>query len=441
MLRDKFSAFFPFTILLLNLCGLQSWAQQVPNYRRTAMGMLDAVSKDVQKYYYDPKFHGVDWRAEVRDTKAKIKTSDSINQGMEHIAQALQSLHDSHTSFLPPFRDFICDYDFRMEMIGDHCYVSSVRPGSDAEGRGVMPGDEVMALEGFQPNRDILGIMEYRYNLLRPQTSLQLALRSPQGRERQVEVKAKWKQLQHIRYVTVVNFLDVIREVQNQAHPVERLRWTDLGNDVVILRLPIFAFEQSLVDDLLGKARNHRAIILDLRGNPGGTMDSLRWLVGGMFDKDVKIADRVGRQKYERQLANARSREVFGGKLVVLVDSRSASAAEVFARLVQLEKRGVVIGDRSSGSVMQAKIHPHMLHTDRNQFIVLGAEITEANLVMADGKSLEHVGVTPDELLLPTAADLAAGRDPVLARAAALVGAKLTPEQAGKMFPYEWPHE
>jgi len=46
--------------------------------------------------------------------------------------------------------------------------------------------------------------------------------------------------------------------------------------------------------------------------------------------------------------------------------------------------------------------------------------------------------VTPDELLLPTAADLAAKRDPVLARAAALVGVKLDPERAGSMFPIEW---
>jgi C-terminal processing protease CtpA/Prc len=105
------------------------------------------------------------------------------------------------------------------------------------------------------------------------------------------------------------------------------------------------------------------------------------------------------------------------------------------ARIVQLEKRGVVIGDRTAG-VMQSLGFRHFLGEDSGVFY--GANITNADVIMTDGKSLERVGVTPDELLLQTAADLAAGRDPVLARAAAIAGFELPPDKAGAMFPIEW---
>ena len=64
--------------------------------------------------------------------------------------------------------------------------------------------------------------------------------------------------------------------------------------------------------------------------------------------------------------------------------------------------------------------------------------VTDADIVMPDGRSLEGAGVVPDETLLPTGADLAAGRDPVLARAAALAGIELDPLAAGALFPFEW---
>jgi carboxyl-terminal processing protease len=186
------------------------------------------------------------------------------------------------------------------------------------------------------------------------------------------------------------------------------------------------------MDALIGKARKHKALIVDLRGNAGGSEDTLEYLLGGVFDKEIKLGDLLRRD--ERKPISVKTHgHPFAGKLVVLVDSGSASAAELFARVVQIEKRGVVLGDSSAGTVMRAKFYSY----DTG----VGAEITDADIIMADGKSLEHVGVTPDEVVLPTVADLAEGRDPVLAHAAEALGVKLSPEAAGKMFPFEWPPE
>ena len=140
-------------------------------------------------------------------------------------------------------------------------------------------------------------------------------------------------------------------------------------------------------------------------------------------------------------IAKTRGKKAFDGKLIVLIDSKSASASELFARVVQLDKRGTVLGDRSAGAVREGKMFIHAEELNRTNVTQYGTMITVADLIMTDGKSLEHAGVMPDERILPTPADIAAGRDPVVARAAELAGVKLTPEEAGKVFPFQWRKE
>ena len=152
----------------------------------------------------------------------------------------------------------------------------------------------------------------------------------------------------------------------------------------------------------------------------------------------MKIADRIGRKENKPEIAKA-AHNPFIGNLIVLVDSQSASAAELFARVVQIEKRGVVLGDHTSGSVMESKHYEEKMGADTVVFY--GVSVTEEDLIMTDGKSLEHTGVTPDQVLLPSPEALAHGRDPVLAHAVELLGIKLTSEDAGKVFPFEWPPE
>jgi len=165
-------------------------------------------------------------------------------------------------------------------------------------------------------------------------------------------------------------------------------------------------------------------------------VDTLKRLIGDMFEKDVKIADLVERKDKKVEMADGAGGAAFTGKLIVLVDSRSASASEMFARVMQLEKRGIVLGDQTSGSVMESK--HYIGRSGADTVVFYGVSVTIADVIMSDGKSLEHVGVTPDEMMLPSASAMAAGKDPVLAHAAELAGVKLTAEEAGKLFPYEW---
>jgi carboxyl-terminal processing protease len=406
------------------------------NDRDSAQDMLRVVGNDVRKHYYDPTFHGINWDANLQQAQAKIGKADSNGRAFSEIAAALDILNDSHTFFLPPQRAMRHEYGWLRQMIGDHCFVTRVRPGSDADAKGVKPGDEVLSINGFAPSRDNFWKMDYVYNVLRPQPGLRIELKDPAGAQRQADVMAKITETKRVMDLTGESgdVWDIVREGETSGHLMDA-RSVTFGDDLLIVKFPIFFFTPSVIDDLLGRMRKHKAVVLDLRGNPGGSVEVLKQFLGGVFENEIKIGDRVGRDVH-KPMVTKKPHDPFTGKLVVLVDSRSASAAELFARVVQLEKRGVVMGDHSSGSVMEAKRYPNHLGTETMVFY--GASITDADIIMSDGKSLEHTGVSPDEVALPTAADMAANRDPVLAQAAQSLGVKITPEKAGTLFPYEW---
>jgi C-terminal processing protease CtpA/Prc len=431
---------FAVITLLVALC----WPQQpqISNLDRgRAQDMLQTIAGEVRKHYYDPKFHGVDWNAKVAEAKQKIEKTTSMNMAMSHIAATLDTLNDSHTFFLPPRHSYRHEYGLQYQIVGERCFVSRIRPKSGAEAKGVKPGDEILTVNTYNVNRDDLWKVQYVFSILRPQPTLQLELRDPSGAQRQVEVEAKIREGKKVTDLTWENgnnnIFDLIREGETEEH-LMRARSREYGDALMVLRIPEFNFSAVEIGDMIGKARKHQGLIVDLRGNLGGSVDTLRYLLGGVFEKEVKIANRVGRKETKPEVAKP-LHNPFTGKIVVLVDSESASASELFARIMQLEKRGIVVGDHSSGSVMEAKHYSEQSGADIAMFY--GASITEWDLIMTDGKSLEHTGVTPDETVLPTAQDIATGRDPVLAHAAELLGVKISAEDAGKMFPYEWPPE
>jgi carboxyl-terminal processing protease len=409
------------------------------NDRENGLQMLRAVREDLKKYYYDPTVRGLDLDARFKAAEERVRQAKSNGEVMGVIAQLLIELNDSHTAFVPPRRAARVEYGWQMKPVGEDCYVSAVRPGSDAETQGLKVGDRVVSLDGRPLQRDKVWLAKYLYYSLRPQPGMRLVVQKPDGTQRQSDVRAKLTE-----YRKVLNFSgddngqDIWNEMRDEQDEdrLHRHRYAELGDDVLVWKMPQFDLDEGEVGAAVGKFRGKRALILDLRGNPGGYVKTLEWVAGYFFDHDLKVADLKGRKEMKPQVAKTHGGGGFKGRLVVLIDAESSSAAEIFARLVQLEKRGTVVGDRSSGMVMQSRYYDHQIGIEK--VIYYGTSVTNADVIMSDGKSLERVGVTPDELLLPTAADMAAGRDPVLARAAALVGAKLDAEKAGALFPVEW---
>jgi C-terminal processing protease CtpA/Prc len=403
-----------------------------PYDRSGAREMLDSAKDDIKKNYYDAGFRGIDLDAQFKAAEEKLKQATNRDQLMVAVGQTLLDFNDSHTFFLPPARAAKIEYGWTMQMVGDTAYVKAVKPKSDAEAKGLKPGDRILAVDGYKPGRESMWKMYYRYYGLMPARSIKLTLQSPaDSQPREVEVMAKVEQGQVVTQLQEL-FVRYLREEWDLYHD----RFYESGNDLMVWQMPTFGISEAHVDAMMGRARKFKTLIVDLRGNGGGYQDALLRFVGYFFDHDVQVAVPKGRKESKPLIAKTRGGDGFKGRVIVLVDSDSASASELFARVIQLEKRGTIIGDKSAGAVMTAKHYEHQ--TGVGRVLYFGTSVTVADLIMSDGKSLEKLGVAPDELLLPSQADLAAVRDPVLSRAAALGGVKLDPEKAGALFPVEW---
>lgn len=442
--RRPLRVLFVTTVLLISLAVMMGMlraanAQSLnASDRDRGRVMLQTIKNEIKKNYYDPTFRGIDLEARFKAAGEKLDRANSFGQVLGIVAQVLIDFEDSHLFFIPPQHANTADYGWQMQMIGDKCYISAVKPGSDAEAKGLKPGDLVKAVDSFTPVRENLWKLKYLYYTLRPKPGMRILVQGPDGIDRQVDVMAKIRLGKPRVDLTGSNgasdIWDLIREGENEDR-LRRHRYYEIGDDLLIWKMPQFDMDAQGVNDMMGKAKKRKALILDLRGNPGGAEETLKNLLGYFVDHDVKIGD-VRRRKETKPLTVKARGDGFKGRLLVLIDSESGSSAEIFARTIQLEKAGTVIGDRSAGAVMRAKGYSFQIGVDT--VIFYGASITDADLIMSDGKSLERTGVTPDELLLPTAADLAAKRDSVLSRAAQLGGVKLDPEKAGSIFPVEW---
>jgi carboxyl-terminal processing protease len=384
--------------------------------------MLRQVHEDVRKHYYDPAFHGVDLDAQFSAAERRLKTVPSVDDALAILSELVLRLDDSHTTFLPPNRRFRVDYGWQMAMVGDVPLVVAVDPDSDAAAKGLAPGDRVLLLNAFEPNRRNLSRLLYFYRFVVPQARQRVAVLTPDGAARTLDIASR------VTKKAVTDIGDLFAELEVMLDRA-RSRVVPIGDrDILVWKLPVFG-NPDAVEEAIRKARGYRALVLDLRGNGGGAVAALKELVGRCFDREILMATEKRRDKEVREVAKP-ERGGFAGGLVVLVDSQSASAAEMFARIMQIERRGRVVGDRTAGAVMTSRLFAHQI--DGLSFYA--TSITIGDVRMSDGGSLEKSGVEPDEIVLPTPGDLAAGRDPALAQAIAIAGGAMTPGDAGRLF-------
>jgi C-terminal processing protease CtpA/Prc len=400
--------------------------------RDQASRMLSILQNELRRHYYDSTFHGRDlvqlaWRAQ-----ATIDTATSSASMLGALAQFMQELNDSHTRFIPPMLTTEVDYGFAWKAIGDDCFVTDVRKGSDAEAQGLTVGDRLLAMDGIRPTRDNAQTLFYVYHLLSPRPGLRVLAEAPDGAKRSGIITAKVTR--HPQYLSLAN-LEHFRYLRDFLSGSGRLEHRFVTRDSVALwTFTSFGYKDGRIDKYMNDARKYPWLVIDLRDNGGGAIEAITRLLGHFFAEPFEVMEQRWRDSTVKHTVEPRGKGgPYTGQVIVLTDAESASASEITARVLQQHRGATVVGDRTAGAVVAARFHS-LEDEASGVSVFFGAQISSFDILMTDGQHLEGVGVTPNVAALPTGQDLAMGTDPVMQFALEMAGVRVTAEEAAKIW-------
>ncbi|MFA8019710.1 S41 family peptidase [Bremerella cremea] len=240
--------------------------------------------------------------------------------------------------------------------------------GSPAHQAGIRSGDRIVAVEGQQT--EIISTEKAADMLKGPiGSSVRVTILSPGQPARDLQV----------------------RRDRVEVPSVDNIHIMDHESKIGYLK--ITSFQKNTPADLssaLWKLHRDgmRALVIDLRGNPGGLLTASVDMVD-LFVEQGTIVSTRGRNAREDFDYTAHMPGTWRVPLVVLIDSNSASASEIFAGAIRDHRRGTVVGQRSYGKGSVQGIFP--LATGGT-----GLRLTTAKFFSPSGRAISRNGVTPD---------------------------------------------
>jgi len=377
--------------------------------------IFDFVWRTINEKYYDPSFHGVDWRAVGERYRPRMEAAPNDQEFYAQFELMLAELRDDHTRFFGPpppalpgrQKDGDAPPSLGMTLgeVEGQTVVTEVEADSGAARAGIRPGMLLRAVNG-RPIEEI-----YReIRTVFPGASSERSMKNTMHRA-----------LLYGWFMALPRTLVLVdedgRELTVQPETMPAASSSGLEARRLASGSGYIKFDKWMppadkrFNTELAKLMDTPGLIIDLRGNGGGQTDVLLNIASNFYAVPTYTGGfRTRAGTIDRYMTRAPG-QLYKQPIVILIDELSASASETFTTFMQEHGRAYVVGRQSSGSTLNTKIHK----------VKGGGELRVSirAYISPKGRNPEGTGVVPDKIVPLTLADLRQGRDAALETAEA----------------------
>lgn len=191
-------------------------------------------------------------------------------------------------------------------------------------------------------------------------------------------------------------------EIQNEK---------EIHKDIFVLKISNFnndtlnLFNEAVREML---AKDYRGIILDLRNNPGGYLDTSIEMASEWVEDGVIVTEKFSEEKKNEYLSRGRAR-LKDYPTVILVNGGSASASEIVAGALRDHKKATIVGEQTFG---KGSVQTLKEFSDGST-----VKVTVAKWLTPNGDCINDAGIKPDVEIKLTPEDYADNKDPQMDKA------------------------